>query len=772
MKRALMYVLSACYVLLFVNFVCAQTVVITEVMYDDTVSTDLEWVEIHNTTGAAIDISGWVLIDANTYPASGGEGGIQVPAGTMIAADQYLVLCELAIPEFEGEVVCVEYDANWGLGNSGDNLGLYTDDSTGTLVDGSLTVQYPDSAGTNEGNSVEKCNANSGWEDPGGWHESTNVFATTGRYRNCTPGAPNSECGVDETPPVLVSAINSSEDVVDVTFSEALDAVTASTAGNYSVDNGVGTPVTAALQGNNITVRLTFAAPLAPGSYVLTVNNVEDLAGNPIAPGSTIPFDVIVITEDLRFTEFMPNPNFGGTGDSLGEWFEIYNAGDAAVDLTGWIVSDANGSDTIESGTINVGQYFVFCSNGDSATNGGVPENYAYEFGTFGWGLALNNTGETISIRYPSGLAVSSLNYAGLPFGAGRSAQLRSLELDPTLPANWCQADTHWAGANNGDFGTPGVASICPPDFVPDTLTVCQLREQDACGVPTRLGDRVVTRAVVTRVDTCRPIAFIESGQCAVAVFGSAVMDTMVNHTRPMAVGDSIMIDGYITQFRGLTEFSTFANFTPIVTHLGTRPLPAVVVIPCSDISNTGPACAGETWESRHVQIHNIVFLNGGGIFSHGDSNYVALCGGQDTVYFRVDSCDATLGTVIPTGPVTINGIATQYDTSAACLCDNYQLVYGGGETFESAPCVQPTSLTVYRTLGVNTESVELRWSPGPGQPCTCYRIYYTENGSGVFPGDYTELACVCNQTIYTDVVPISSVAKRFYLVTADVSCP
>ncbi len=755
-----------------VNFSALEgNVVINEIMYDDTGSIDIEWVELYNVTTSPINISDWIITDAGQYPVSS-EGAMRIPTSTVIGGNQYLVVGKEDLPGITGEVIATPYFGGGpGLSNSGDNVALYSDDSTGALIDGSQTSPYPDLAAA--GNSIEKCVEADPWDPiPSAWHVSTNVFTTTDRYRNCTPGATNSICIPDTDPPTLVSATVTSETTVSVVFSENLDPVTSSVASNYSVDNGVGSPSTAALQGDNVTVVLTFATALVPNTYTLTVNNVADVAGNPILPNSQVQFVFTAPPEDLRFTEIMPNPNFVGTADSLGEWFEIYNAGASAVDLAGWRLQDNAGRDTIESGIIGVGQYFVFCSKGDSAINGGVPENYAYRFGTSGWGISLNNTGETLILRNPQNFPVTSFTYTGLPFAAGASAQLRNVNDDPTVPANWCLAETTWVGANNGDRGTPGAATICPPVFVPDTLTVCQIRQQDACGVPLRLGDRLVSRGVVTRVDTCRPIAYIESNLCAVALYGTAVMAIMQGHTRRMDVGDSVQIEGYITQFRGLTEFSTFANFIPIVTYLATRPVPPIVVIPCPDISNYGTACAGEQWESRHVQVQNIVFANQGGTFSVGDSNYVALCGGQDTIYFRVDSCDVTLGTTIPTGPVTINAIATQYDTTAGCYCRNYQLVYGGGQTFVSSPCVEPTSLTVYRTVGAGTESVELRWSAGVGQPCNCYKVYYSTNPAGVFPDDFTLLNCVCGQTTYTDVAPISTVPKRFYRVTADTSCP
>jgi len=44
---------------------------------------DLEWIELHNRGAAALDVGGWQLVDAVGY---------QVPAGTTIAADGYLII--------------------------------------------------------------------------------------------------------------------------------------------------------------------------------------------------------------------------------------------------------------------------------------------------------------------------------------------------------------------------------------------------------------------------------------------------------------------------------------------------------------------------------------------------------------------------------------------------------------------------------------------------------------------------------------------------------
>ncbi|MFC1601610.1 lamin tail domain-containing protein [Candidatus Sumerlaeota bacterium] len=141
---------------------------ITEIMYDNR-GVDLEWVELYNTTGAAIDISGWYLTDDASYPATG-TGQVTLPPGTVIAAGQRLVVnlwndanfgawqMPAAIP-----LVNAVLGSAGALNNGGDNLALYDAAVGGALIDGSLSVNYPDLS--DDGESLEKIDELFPWGD-------------------------------------------------------------------------------------------------------------------------------------------------------------------------------------------------------------------------------------------------------------------------------------------------------------------------------------------------------------------------------------------------------------------------------------------------------------------------------------------------------------------------------------------------------------------------------------------------------------------------------
>jgi hypothetical protein len=92
-------------------------------------------------------------------------------------------------------------------------------------------------------------------------------------------------------PPVLLSAVASANGVT-VNFSKRLDAATATDINHYSINNGV--QVLSANLGSSSNWVVLGTSPLTTGvTYTLTVNGVQDAAGNAIAPDSQTPFSLV-----------------------------------------------------------------------------------------------------------------------------------------------------------------------------------------------------------------------------------------------------------------------------------------------------------------------------------------------------------------------------------------------------------------------------------------------------------------------------------------------
>ncbi len=145
---------------------------------------------------------------------------------------------------------------------------------------------------------------------------------------------------------------------ITVGFSEPVDAVTASTAGNYFINNGVSV-VSAALMEDGMTVRLGTSPQSLDKTYILTVNNIRDLASTPntILPNSQrsfstsftpLPIHYLIGTNEppgpssrrtaLAISEIMFHPTNRPDGRNL-EFIEIYNSNPWAEDLGGHRIS-------------------------------------------------------------------------------------------------------------------------------------------------------------------------------------------------------------------------------------------------------------------------------------------------------------------------------------------------------------------------------------------------------------------------------------------------
>jgi DNA/RNA endonuclease G (NUC1) len=212
-----------------------------------------------------------------------------------------------------------------------------------------------------------------------------------------------------------------------------------------------------------------------------------------VPSGATFEFDVYVaaaIQSRLVISEVMANPAV--VVDTQGEWVEIYNAGKAAVDLSGWMVkSNANQSHTITPSAMTCGSagcsvivqphaYIVLSNNRTSETNGGVPVDYQWPdgTGTAQINLANANASEFVAIASPAGVEVDRVTWGSTSvIPSGVSLCLTDLSADNSLLTStvWQHATAMWSGSA-GDKGSPGTANSgcgsAPPAGPVTTVTV------------------------------------------------------------------------------------------------------------------------------------------------------------------------------------------------------------------------------------------------------------------------------------------------------------
>ena len=196
----------------------------------------------------------------------------------------------------------------------------------------------------------------------------------------------------------------------------------------------------------------------------------------------------LVITE--VFADFQA-PG-GGASDAGKEWFEIYNARGAAIDLAGITVTHSrpDGSranvHTIGQARIAPGQFFTL----GSAAPGAVPPYIDYGYGD-DLGDLFNTDGGKLALSCGDA-EIDSAVYGDVRPGHAReltSAQPPDYTLNDDL-RNWCQASDSEFEA--GNFGTPGAASDCRPIITGQCSDGGTLRG----AVPPGPGDLVITEVM------------------------------------------------------------------------------------------------------------------------------------------------------------------------------------------------------------------------------------------------------------------------------------
>ncbi|MEW5930466.1 MAG: lamin tail domain-containing protein [Gemmatimonadota bacterium] len=424
----------------------APRVVVNEVMADPAAVGDDggEWIEVHNWGSAAVDLQGWKLASAN-------DAAHTIATSVPVPAGGYVVLARNGNRKQNGGVSAgYVYGTGVSLANAADWVALR--DAAGATVD---SVAWATSMPSGASRGTTDPSADNTDVKGAAWTTQTTAF---GKGDRGTPGARNDAyvapvASVAVTPASATVAVGGTVQLA----ASAADAGGATVSTTYTWTSAG--PAVATVDASGLVLGV------AAGSTV-----VRATAPNGVYGEATVTVSAGGSTggPKLAINEVMPNP--GAVTDEAGEWFEVYNWGDASADLKGWTLASNNDSPHTVAASVVVpaGGYVVLARNGDGALNGGVGAGYAY-----GTGLTLANSSDWLALRDGAGATVDSVAWSSVPTGASRGVSDASQDNTAMGGSNWT-TQTSVFGA--GDKGTPRARNdgyVSPlPAGEPATVTV------------------------------------------------------------------------------------------------------------------------------------------------------------------------------------------------------------------------------------------------------------------------------------------------------------
>ncbi len=293
-----------------------------------------------------------------------------------------------------------------------------------------------------------------------------NTFLTTGFFGiYCKYTSSNStkfyfddfyvnEIVIDTIPPEITAINMISDTEIDLLLNEPVEIFSAQNIQNYFVNN-IGNPLAAIRDPLDLSkVHLAFEQSFTPGLiYILTVNNVADLAGNlmenvsadfQFQPPSQIKLFDVVINEVM--TDVNPPP----VGLPEADYLELFNRTNAPINLENCTIKPRESANPIvfPNVTIEPGGYLIVVQTSD------VPE-FLQIGSVIGLpGFTMNNEG-TVVLRNPEGLMICSVSYTDEWYNDDvKKAGGWALEqIDPHHP---CSGKANWTASSNSVGGTPG----------------------------------------------------------------------------------------------------------------------------------------------------------------------------------------------------------------------------------------------------------------------------------------------------------------------------
>lgn len=390
---------------------------------------DGEWFELWNLEGYAVDVNGYRVGDAGSDS--------HVISGTLtIPPNGRIVLARNGDVATNGGTTVDYIYSGISLSNGADELILF--DANGTEVD---RVEWGGSSGlsTVAGASLERADGSTPatwWTGAAAWPGSAGDWGTP------------RDSFVSPTPTILAPpALTSTQTIIPTPTQLSTPTPISTTGLTATPTNTISAPPT-------VTAVAT-AIVTAAATHVTTITSTVALATETLVPTATAteqPETPTPLSADTGWSvvwisEVMVNP--AAVADAAGEWIEICNGADRAIDLKGWVLTDRNndfhaiGANLVIPSKGSV----VIARNADTATNGGVVVGYVYG------GVSLANGADELRLLSPDGVVQDEVVWGPDTVAAVSGASLE--RNNATLADSWRVAMSAWPNSA-GDLGSPG----------------------------------------------------------------------------------------------------------------------------------------------------------------------------------------------------------------------------------------------------------------------------------------------------------------------------
>lgn len=267
----------------------------------------------------------------------------------------------------------------------------------------------------------------------------------------------------DPDPPVLLEALATSNNEIEIQFDKVVTEGSASIASNFNLNMGIGEPSIAFRNLLDATkINLVFDDSFEIGTiYTLSTENIEDLSGN-ISEVQTTTIQYIEAQEaefgDLIINEFLPRES-PSVGLPEGQYVELYNRSNKYIQVNGWKLSDRTGTGTVQNGWIYPGEYLLLVPTSGLA-------DYPEATNVTNW-QSLNNTGDDIVLETNTGVIIDKISYTDNWY-QDDNKKSGGWSIERINPFLACSGEENWKASEHENGGTPNQENSIFNDF-PDT---------------------------------------------------------------------------------------------------------------------------------------------------------------------------------------------------------------------------------------------------------------------------------------------------------------